>query len=266
MRVGICDDNKELCLKIKDALEREKIEISFIAYDGIELIKELRKESNLDLLIIDIVIPKLDGIEVLETVKREGINIPKVLVLTEIISEKLLTDIIELGVDYVMVKPIFIHSLTLRVLSLLGLGNPYKCNTNTLKENSTSYMSKRESSANLEFEISNTLIKLGITPKNKGFSFIRDALKITIKDKSALASLSKIIYPEIAEKYSTTVSNVERLIRFTIKRAWEGDKSKDFHFLFGSEGGKNTNRPTNLQFIAYLTERLILENNELNSK
>ena len=254
--VGIADDNKDFCEILKDYLEtQEKINISFIVHDGISAVEAVKKNQP-DILILDMVMPHLDGLGVLENINEMELpKYPKVIVLSAVGQEGVTQKAINLGADYYVVKPFSLTTLTKRINQLAG-AEPDENKMNfarTIVNNSN-----KGKQGDLEIEITNIIHKIGIPAHIKGYQYLRDAITLVVGDMDLLSAVTKELYPAIAKINNTTSSRVERAIRHAIEVAWNRGKTDTVKSIFGN-GDNDIGKPTNSEFIAIIADKLRLE-------
>lgn len=280
IKVLIADDNLDLSFITKENLEINKqIEVVGIAKDGIEAI-ELTKTLKPDVLILDIIMPNLDGIGTLEQLQLENINV-KTIVLSAMLSynkqEKLYDTLLSLGASYIMTKPFDVNSLINRILEMSNnidstesniinnIHDTHKNNdyfTNNINKHvfNSSTIFKEES---LESKITNIMHLVGIPAKLKGYQYIRESVIISINNGNISNKITKDIYPEVAKKFNTTPTRVERAIRHALEISWKNDRGSISNLLFGNPFMFQEKRPTNSEFIASIADKLKLESKQL---
>ena len=267
IKVLLADDCAEYASIIKESLEvNENIEIVGIANDGMEAI-EMTNRLNPDVLILDVIMPKLDGLGVLEKLKNENQNV-NIIMLSALGQEKITSKAIALGADYFMVKPCDTETLLNRVLDYAEDKNIYfknieveptpKNNINLINENNTTPFIKNND-GNIESKITNIMHEVGIPAHIKGYLYLREGIKMVIEDVNLLGAVTKELYPNIAKRYETTPSRVERAIRHAIEVSWSRGKTELTEMLFGYSLKNAKNKPTNSEFIAVISDKLRLE-------
>lgn len=254
--VGIADDNKDFCEILKDYFEtQDKISISFIVHDGISAVDAVKKNQP-DILILDMVMPHLDGLGVLENINdMELPKYPKVIVLSAVGQEGVTQKAINLGADYYVVKPFNLATLTKRIHQLAG-AEPDENKMNfarTIVNNSS-----KGKHGDLEIDITNIIHEIGVPAHIKGYQYLRDGITLVVGDMDLLSAVTKELYPAIAKLNNTTSSRVERAIRHAIEVAWNKGKKEAITNLFGTSANNN-GKPTNSEFIAIIADKLRLE-------
>jgi two-component system response regulator (stage 0 sporulation protein A) len=254
--VLLADDNKEFCDVVSNYLNsQEDIEIVAVVHDGIEAYNKIESIKP-DVAIIDGIMPRLDGIGVLEKINRVNrlSTTPICIILSAISQESVTQRAIELGADYYIVKPFDMNSLTNRIRQL-----KYSFIPNNNKVNNTlsgKFISKY---INLEAKVTNILHEIGVPAHIRGYHYIREAIILAVNDIDVLNYITKELYPSIAKKCNTTPSRVERAIRHAIEVAWNRGKVDAIDEIFGYTVNNHKGKPTNSEFIALIADRLRLE-------
>jgi len=246
MRVLIADDNKEFASILRDYLEeQEDIDVVGVAYNGLEALT-LILEFMPDIVVLDVVMPYLDGIGVLEKLsERQLADRPKILMLSAFGQDSITRRAAELGADYYLVKPFDLATLAERLRQMFYWREP----------DATARRIRMEEES-LDVLVTSILQKMGMPSNIKGFRYLRDAIIMVHYRPEYLSAVTKELYPEIAKKYSTTSSRVERAIRHAIQVAWNRGNIGFIEKLFGSVPGKSKRRPTNSEFIAFMADRI----------
>ena len=248
IRVMIADDNKEFCELVQEYIEeQDDMQLVSIAYNGMEVLEKIDTVSP-DVLVLDIIMPHLDGLGVLEKlVERPANKRPKVIMLTAFGQESITQRVVDLGADYYILKPFNLDVLISRIRQLAGSG----------------YLPKRTSQVkarSLDVEVTNIIHQIGVPAHIKGYLYLREAILMVILDVDLLGAVTKELYPLIAEKYNTTPSRVERAIRHAIEVAWSRGNVEVVNNLFGYTIDVNRGKPTNSEFIAMIADKLRVEN------
>lgn len=258
IKVVIVDDNKEFCEILNKFIScHEEFEIIGIGHDGIQALDIVERERP-DVLVLDIIMPHLDGLEVLERLQNsEGNYFPKVIILSAVGQDKITQRAIQLGADYYVVKPfdfdIFIKRL--KQISGVELGHV------SIKESSISSMpiNHQAKGSDIESQITRIIQEIGIPAHIKGYLYLREAIGLVIEDMDFLGAITKELYPQVAIRFNTTPSRVERAIRHAIEVAWTRGKIDTINQLFGYTVSNNKGKPTNSEFIALISDKLRLE-------
>lgn len=253
-KVIIVDDNQNLCKILQNYLQRqEDLIIAGIANNGLEAM-ELIQTQEPDLIILDLVMPNLDGLGVLERINARGLmSRPKIIMLTAFGQESLTHQAMMLGVDYFILKPFDLDIIGKRIRSLTQ-----DLPSTALNKSSTTtpVMPTAVNEKNLCVEVTTIMHQIGIPAHVKGYQYIRDAILMVVKDVSLLGAVTKELYPGIAKKFNTAPSRVERGIRHAIELAWERGHTDTLKRIFGYSMNIERQKPTNSEFIALLADKL----------
>lgn len=257
IRVLIADDNKEFCELLQTFLKEEKdIEVVGVAYDGYSTIEKVR-ELNPDVLILDIIMPNLDGIAVVERLINQSIK-PKIIVLSAVGQDRFTQRALTIGADYYIVKPFDFSVLAERIREVVMEENRF-IPASIYRDGDIDKNDEKDSSVNLEMEITNIIHEIGIPAHIKGYFYLRDAIAMVVNNIELLGAVTKILYPTIAKKYNTTPSRVERAIRHAIEVAWNRGCIETINNLFGYTIPKDKGKPTNSEFIAMIADKIRME-------
>ncbi len=240
------DDNKNLIDMIKEYFKNnESINITHEAYDGEEGIKILEEnKDNIDLLILDLIMPNKDGFYVLNEMKKRGIN-KKVIVATSYNAAEVIREVSEYGVSYYVLKPFDLNILEKRINDII--------NKQPDSKNIDFYNS------NIQVSITKMLHELGIPSHIKGYGYIREAVNIIFENPEIIGGITKELYPELAHKFNTTVSRVERAIRHAIEVSWNRGNLDFMEELFGYSVDIDKAKPTNSEFMVTIADKLRLD-------
>ncbi|WP_154826356.1 sporulation transcription factor Spo0A, partial [Clostridium butyricum] len=226
--VLIADDNKEFCSILNDYLLNQKdIVVTGIAKDGREAL-ELIVERKPDLVILDIIMPHLDGLGVLEKLNTMDLEkTPRIIILSAVGQDKITQQAITLGADYYTVKPFDMEVFTKRIREMFNSAPTIQ--ESSAQSNRVSYPTtssyiltsepKSKTPVDLETEITNIIHEIGVPAHIKGYMYLREAITMVVNDMELLSAVTKELYPSIAKKYNTTASRVERAIRHAIEVA-----------------------------------------------
>lgn len=244
-KILISDDNLALCSSLKDFISSHSdFEVVGIAANGIQAL-QLIESTDPDYLLLDIVMPELDGFGVLSALEGKR---PIVIMMSQLATDGFVQKAMQYGASYFLAKPLDYNRL-LRLLVELGEPQPV-----IQKPAPTS---KRVRS--IDEKIANLFISVGIPAHIKGYQFLREAIKMTIDTPDIINSITKRLYPGIAERYDTSASKVERAIRHAIEVAWSRGKIENINNIFGIKIYSPNEKPTNGEFIALIADKLMLE-------
>ncbi|MBN5957763.1 sporulation transcription factor Spo0A [Clostridioides difficile] len=261
IKIVLADDNKDFCQVLKEYLSNEDdIDILGIAKDGIEAL-DLVKKTQPDLLILDVIMPHLDGLGVIEKLNTMDIpKMPKIIVLSTVGQDKITQSAINLGADYYIVKPfdfvVFINRIRELVSNRVTQVEP---KPRPVQETQMTRSDFVKNVGNIETEITNIIHEIGVPAHIKGYLYLREAIKMVIDNVELLGAVTKELYPSIAKKFNTTPSRVERAIRHAIEVAWSRGKVDTINQLFGYTVHNTKGKPTNSEFIAMIADKLRLE-------
>lgn len=246
IKVLMIDDNIELIKMVKEYFgSHAGIDISLEAYDGIEGMKLIRdNQDNIDVVILDLIMPKKDGISILE--EMHNLNLSKnVIALTSYNSEEVIRRVAELGAKYFILKPFELSELEKRVLDCVNVSSNSKA-VDLYKNN-------------LQISITKILHELGVPSHIKGYQYIREGISILYNKPDVIGGITKELYPDIASKFDTTVSRVERAIRHAIEVSWNRGNWDLMEEIFGHSVDIDKAKPTNSEFIVTVADKLRLE-------
>lgn len=257
--VAIAEDNPQMLNLLDNMLKEEddfrvvgKAEDGTAAYDMIV-------ETEPDLVLMDVIMPNMDGITVMEKLKKEqtGKKLPLFIMVTAASNDQMTLDSFRLGASYYIVKPFEKELLMEKIrrvctgstgiggLSEKGKVNPYLDRGEYMRQN-------------LENDVTKLLHEIGIPAHIKGYQYLRDAIEISVEEEEILISVTKVLYPTIAKRHNTTSSRVERAIRHAIEVAWTRGRLDTIHELFGYTIHNGKGKPTNSEFIALISDKIRL--------
>ena len=258
LNVAIADDNERMLRLLGAIIESdEELNVVGTAKDGEEAYNVIKTKEP-DVVLLDIVMPKLDGLGVLDRVNHDKTikKHPTFIMISAIGQEKITEDAFELGADYYIMKPFDndmvinrIKKVKNRTLGVKGL--------ESRKVNAYEKLEEEEE-PNLEADVTEIIHEIGVPAHIKGYQYLRDAIIMSVNDMDMLNSITKILYPTIAKKYQTTSSRVERAIRHAIEVAWSRGKMDTIDEMFGYTIHNGKGKPTNSEFIALITDRIRL--------
>ena len=245
IKVLAVDDNKALVEMIQEYFKDNKnIDISFVAYDGNEAVNIIKEnESSIDVILLDLIMPKKDGMYVLEKVKSLGIS-KDVIVVTSFNEEETIRKVSEYGVKYVILKPFELHDLESKILQVKtkSKGNVLNIGAN-----------------NLKVSVSKILHELGIPSHIKGYQYIREAISLVYDHPELIGGITKELYPLIGKNFNTSTSRVERAIRHAIEVSWNRGDCDLMEEIFGHSVDIDRAKPTNSEFIVTIADKLRLD-------
>jgi len=258
LNVLIADDNKEFNDLLTEFLEKEdNLNVVGNAYNGKEVL-EFVKEEHVDIILLDIIMPYLDGIGVLEELNKMDLQpLPKIIMLTAFGHENITRRAVELGAAYFILKPFDLEVLAERIRQLEKDSNPYQTSSFPVKR----APAKSDRDRYME-DITKIMLEIGIPVHYKGYLYLRDAITMVAEQIELLGSVTKVLYPRIAEKYETTPSRVERAIRHAIETACSRNTPESLKEIFGHTVNTDSEKfkPTNSEFIALIADKIRVKN------
>lgn len=240
-RIVIADDNAGLTLSLKEYfVSSDKYEVVGVASNGVEALALVEK-FNPDFLLLDIVMPELDGFGVLTAL---GVKRPTVIMMSQLATDGFVQKALRYGASYFLAKP---FSLEVLRATLDDFSSPQQTEKRSAKHHT------------LDEKIANLFISVGIPAHIKGYQFLREAIKMTVESPEIIGSITKKLYPTIAEHFDTSPSKVERAIRHAIEVAWSRGKIENINQIFGIKVYSPNEKPTNGEFIALIADKMLLE-------
>ena len=249
-RILIADANAEFCTLLTELISAEKdFEVLGTAGDGLEALA-LVTELKPDILIMDLQLSQLDGLELLRRLPDTKVRC-RVVVLSGFINQTVLADCASLGVEYFIPKPCDSSSLLMHLRRISASSATASSPTDFAESNS-----RRD--ADLEAVVTDIIHEIGVPAHIKGYQYLREAIILTINDMDMINAVTKVLYPEVARKFPTTPSRVERAIRHAIEVAWDRGDIEVLQRFFGYTVSNIKGKPTNSEFIAMIADNLSL--------
>ena len=258
LNVAIADDNAKMTDMLGQMIEEDKdLELVGKAHNG-EEICNIIKDKEPDVVILDIIMPKMDGLSVMEKFSHDA-NVKKVpvfIVLSAVGQERITEDAFSLGADYYVLKPFDNTTLLNRIKHIRKIGER---RVREIPRPGITETKKPQPERNLETDVTNIIHEIGVPAHIKGYQYLRDAIILSVNDMEMLNSITKVLYPTIAKRHQTTPSRVERAIRHAIEVAWSRGKMDTIDELFGYTVSTGKGKPTNSEFIALIADKIRLE-------
>ena len=267
----IADDNPEFAKTLTNYIERdEELEVIAVARDGKQAI-EMILNTEPDIALLDVIMPHLDGIGVLEKIKEANMRKrPICIMLSAVGQDKITQRALELGAEYYTIKPIDIEMLLGRIKDIKNFkpSNIKETMLNgninvTTREARAQYIEispdKKKDEENLEALVTNVIHEVGVPAHIKGYQYLREAIMMVVNNIDIINQITKQLYPDIARKFKTTPSRVERAIRHAIEVAWTRGQTETVDSIFGYTISAAKGKPTNSEFIAMIADKLRLE-------
>ena len=264
IRILVADDNKEFGDTLVSYLEKEEnFEVVGIARDGNQAVDEITMMKP-DIVLLDIIMPHLDGLGVLEKLNERNIeNKPMCIILSAVGQDKITQKAIDLGAQYYIVKPFDIQILVKRIKELKYYQPSQYKNNFISREIKTQYIDispeEKKNEENLEALVTNVIHEVGVPAHIKGYQYLREAIIMVVNNIEVINQITKQLYPDIAKIYGTTPSRVERAIRHAIEVAWGRGQADVVESIFGYTVSASKGKPTNSEFIAMIADKLRLE-------
>lgn len=289
IRVILADNNVQDRESKKRLLNEQGIQVVYETGDGKKALENIKKLKP-DVVVMDMILPGVDGLEILEECREFTEYKPLFIIATALRREGLIEQALAQGANYYMMKPLSATMLIKRIRQIaasVGEGEEGQAAvhnseekqlvsvpeyTETVKEDSkktirqvvkpTEHLIKDPSdkyTGNLEIDITNILLEIGMPAHIKGYQYIREGIMMSFADQNMLHYITKFLYPTIAKKYHTSSSSVERTIRHAIEVAWRRGNMETLEHVFGNTISANRGKPINSEFMALLTDKLRLE-------
>ncbi len=256
IQVLLADDNREFTDLLSEYLStQDDMEVIGVAYNGDEVLQFIEQQKRVpDVLILDIIMPHLDGLGVLEHLRELKLSPqPKIIMLTAFGQENITQKAVQLGAAYYILKPFDMDVLANRIRQLVSASN---VSGGSAGSRNVVPLAKGKS---LDANITSIIHEIGVPAHIKGYQYLREAITMVYNNIEILGAITKILYPAIAEKYKTTPSRVERAIRHAIEVAWTRGNIDSISHLFGYTINISKAKPTNSEFIAMVADKLRIE-------
>ena len=246
IKVLMIDDDIDLINVVKEYFsDHANINICLEAYDGVEGLKLIKEyQCDYDVVVLDLIIPKKDGLDILEEMKKCSID-KRVIVTTSYNSDEMIRKVSELGIDYFMLKPFELSDLEKRIEKCFDSNN----NARTIDVFHN----------NLQISVTKILHELGVPSHIKGYQYIREGVMLIYDNPNFIGGITKELYPDIARTFATTVSRVERAIRHAIEVSWNRGNWDLMEEIFGHSVDIDKAKPTNSEFIVTVADKLRLD-------
>lgn len=259
LNIAIADDNERI-VKLLDNIISSDDEMKVVgtANNG-EDMYNIIKSTQPDVVLLDIVMPKMDGLSIMEKVNKDGSmkKHPTFIIITAIGQESITEDAFNLGAYYYIMKP-FDNDVVLKKIRMAHNHSGYMTVEQKMKQ--SAFDEKRENlERNLENDVTEIIHEIGVPAHIKGYQYLRDAIIMSVGEMEMLNSITKILYPTVAKKHQTTPSRVERAIRHAIEVAWSRGKMDTIDELFGYTIHNGKGKPTNSEFIALIADKIRLQ-------
>lgn len=244
----LVDDNSNLLAGLKADLETTGLFAVRTVTDGLAAIREC-EEDKPDAMVLDMVMPSFDGLDVLTTLSDKGIVVHTIAI-SPPVGDEFVARALALGARYYMTKPLNSKALAERLTDTVQVAAAKLESPNA---------SRARISRTLDEKLSNIFITVGIPAHIKGYHYLREAVKLTVENPDVINSITKRLYPAVAARFATSPSKVERAIRHAIEVAWNKGKIENVNHIFGIKVYSANDKPTNGEFIALVADKLLIE-------
>ena len=256
LNVAIADDNDRILELLGEMISNDK-DLTLVgkANNGEEMY-QIIKNKEPDVVLLDLIMPKMDGLSVMERVNEDK-NLkksPNFIIITAVGQERITEDAFKKGASYYIMKPFHNETVLNRIKQIQSEVQNRKKETAKFME-----YSANTKEISLENRVTDMIHEIGIPAHIKGYHYLRDAILMAIEDMDVLNAITKILYPTVAKKHQTTSSRVERAIRHAIELSWNRGKLETLEALFGYTVKTDKGKPTNSEFIAIIADKLRLE-------
>lgn len=249
LKVVIADDSPEFGQNCANVLKSYGMDVHLCSKDGQKLVNEA-KHLKPDVILADVFMPNLDILGVLNNInKLDQKERPMVMAMSSYDNPRLEKETLSAGAGYYFLKPFDINMLAERIIQLSGWRNE----TRPVKSGGSSV-----SESDLELMVTEIIHQIGVPAHIKGYHYLREAIMLAVKNSEIINSVTKLLYPTVAKKHSTTSSRVERAIRHAIEVAWDRGDVDVLNSYFGYTIHNGRGKPTNSEFIAMIADKLRL--------
>ena len=244
--VFIADSAEDFCAGLTAALQRAGgFHVVGTASDGEQAIRQIQ-ERKPDILVLDLMLPKKDGLTVLKSIADMDRR-PAVLATSAFVSTYVSAAASNLGVRYLMQKPCDLTALAEQLESVRG-GEVLRM-----------VPQRRPDKTSIESMVTGIIHEIGVPAHIKGYQYLREAIIIAVNDMDVINAITKVLYPQVAKTFQTTPSRVERAIRHAIEVAWDRGDLDTLQRFFGYTVSNTKGKPTNSEFIALIADKLSLQ-------
>ncbi|MCR5664524.1 MAG: sporulation transcription factor Spo0A [Oscillospiraceae bacterium] len=251
-RILVADANPDFRTSVAELLAREgDMELVAAVDNGADALA-LAAERRPDVLLLDLVLMKLDGLELLRRLSELPAR-PRSIVLSGFVNASVVAECSALGADYFLTKPCDASTLLERIRAVTS-----PARTKPAAAYDPLRDAARREAADLEATVTDIIHEIGVPAHIKGYQYLREAIILTINDMEMINAVTKVLYPEVAKRYNTTPSRVERAIRHAIEVAWDRGDIEVLQKYFGYTVSNIKGKPTNSEFIAMIADSLTL--------
>jgi len=260
IKLVIADDSKDFCRIMRDFVATvPEIELVGMATDGL-ITLEIVNSKKPDVLLLDNVMPFLDGLSVLTRLNKSGLkeNL-KVIMISGSLSDDFVINASRLGADYIMSRRMSADEIINKIKMVMEKPDADRLYPDVNLSSRRQYEPGRKMSTDIEKTVTTVIHEIGVPAHIKGYTYLREAIMLVLKDTDLINSITKQLYPSVAKKHNTSSSRVERAIRHAIEVAWDRGDTETLNNLFGFTINQNKGKPTNSEFIAMISDKLRLE-------
>lgn len=268
IKILIADDSADCSYTLSTYLSsQEEVETVLVASDGVEACEKILTEKP-DVVLLDIIMPQLDGLGVLERLAQENITLPYIIMISAVGQDTITAKALSMGAQFYVLKPFKMDVLMKRIKEFvlkkeeLGQVLTFKSgidNGGVVKNNFVDIDRNASKEDILEKRVTNIIHEVGVPAHIKGYQYIRDAIIMSVNNVEVINQITKQLYPDLAKKHKTTPSRVERAIRHAIEVAWNRGQIDAVESIFGYTVNSNKGKPTNSEFIAMIADKLRLD-------
>lgn len=254
--VLIADDNQELCQLVGQYVaQQDDMDLVGTAHDGRALLKEM-ESTRADVILLDIVMPRLDGIGVLERLQAKNVrHRPRILILTAFGQEQITRRAFQLGADYFILKPFDLNILGSRIREVMQ-GNSNAHAAVAVGQSADEGEESGAGTVDPLQEITSIIQAVGVPANIKGYRYLRRAISMVVEDVEIMEAVTKELYPAVAREFNTTATRVERAVRHAIEVAWNRGNTEVMARYFGYTVDSSRGKPTNSEFIALVADKV----------
>lgn len=246
IRTLIVDDNPVFCMELENALRRDgDFAVTAVAHNGLEALEYLGRYPT-DLMVLDGIMPQMDGMGVLEEIRRLALPMPRVAIVSAMEGDELIRSYLLKGAQAFFIKPISVDMLVKRLHGLCDAGEDAPVIPMRVRQMT-------------DPRITALLHKIAVPPHVKGYRYLIDAISMVAGDAALIKQITTVLYPAVARRYGSSPARVERAMRHAIELAWDRCRVEDMEELFGYTVAEDKDKPSNSEFIAMLADRVRLQ-------
>ena len=249
LKLLIAEDCEKINKENVNVFEKRGFNVSFSKKDGLDLVNKI-EEKFPEAVIMDLFMPNIDAIGVINTLKEKNLELPIFIVLSNFDNPILEKEVMSAGASYFALKPFDPKTLSDRILSMIS-------NSSSVNESISDFSYTKD--INIECKITDILHQIGVPAHIKGYHYLRESIMMAVNNPDIINAVTKQLYPSVAKNFNTTSSRVERAIRHAIEVAWDRGDVEILNSYFGYTIHNSRGKPTNSEFIAMISDRLRLQ-------